>query len=170
MIFFSRSGSNTGTLCDAFQTFLSLCVFFLLHFGILTSLSLHDRSQQLFGPCLFSSAYQHALVPAINIGECQFSGRFFSSRSSHHVIPYSCINRILSTKIEMPNFPFPFIAMLTDYHSSQGPVFYCSIPAAAAACSLDRGAHYISSAIRRPWRQKLNSKKRLHSATQRLMV
>lgn len=60
----------------------------MLHMSVSISLSFPDRSQQLFGPCLFSSAYQHALVPVINIGECRFPASF-SSRFSRHVIPGS---------------------------------------------------------------------------------
>lgn len=68
-------------IIDAFITLLSLG---FQHFCKLTSLSHPDRSQQLFGPCRFSSAYQHALVPVINIGECWFSAS--SSLFSHHII------------------------------------------------------------------------------------
>lgn len=57
---------------------------FTLYFSISTSLSLPDRSQQLFGPCLLRSAYQHAPVPLINIGECCLSASF-----SPHLIPCS---------------------------------------------------------------------------------
>lgn len=59
--------------------------------------------------------------------------------------------------------------MVTDNHSSQEPAFYFSL-CVAADCYPNRGAYHISSTVRRPWTQKLNSKKRLHSATQRLMV
>lgn len=97
---------------------------FVSNFSVSSSLSLPYRSQQLFGPCLFSSAYQHALVSLINI----------------------------------------------HYHSSQGPVLCFSLPAVIVACSRDRGAQPVSSADRRPWRQKLNSRRTLHLATQKQTV
>ncbi len=137
--------------------------FSIWHIRISTSLLLPDRSQQLFGPCLFSSAYQHALVPVINIGECHFS-----VSSSLNAIPGSWINRILSVPFELSYLFCPTITMLTDY-SSQGSVFCFRLPPVAVS-SRDQGAHHISSTIRRPWRQKLNTKKSLHSATQRLTV
>lgn len=67
---------NARNLC-CHNWFVSNVIMSLLHASILTSFSLPDRSRQLFGPCLFSSAFQHALVLVINIGEdrffCQFS-------------------------------------------------------------------------------------------------
>lgn len=52
----------------------SLCYIICQFFNELVSHTY--RSKQLFGPCPFSSAYQHALVPVINIGECRVSTSF----------------------------------------------------------------------------------------------
>lgn len=61
----------------AFPTLSSMrCVVIILYLCISTSLSLLDRSQQLFGPCLFSSAYQHPLVP-VNIDYHRSQGPVF---------------------------------------------------------------------------------------------
>lgn len=79
-----RNIMSVVVIC-VFQTLL----FFMLYFSVSMSLSLPNRSQQLFGPCLFSSAYQHALVPVINIGECRFSASLSSPFLLPHVIPGS---------------------------------------------------------------------------------
>ncbi len=65
-----------GLLCDPNGCVSNFVTTEALAYYISTGLSLPDRLQQLFGPCLFSSAYQHALVPVINIGECRFSASF----------------------------------------------------------------------------------------------
>lgn len=148
-------------LCCYFHVICKKC--------ISTSLSLPDRSQQLFGPCLLSSAFQHALCPCNkNRWVAVFLPVFLSVVSACHSLLLEKSDPWHAGWIVLFFFSPP-ATMRPNYHSSQGAVLCFSLPA-AAACSPDRGAHLISSAVRRPWRQKLNSKTTLHSATQRPTV
>lgn len=121
---------NIRNLC-CHNWLVSNVVMSLLHVSISTSFPLPDRSRQLFGPCWFSSAFQHALVLVINIGEYRFFCQF-SCRLSVHVVFDSGVSGSWAAAWIFYFFS-PAITMLTDHHSSQGPDFRCSLPAAAGS-------------------------------------